>query len=52
MLEINEKKYTLKEAKEKFHIEIGSEFSNPQFKDFENNDFTLNGKFTCIKIGL
>ncbi len=51
VLEINEKKYTLKEAKEKFHIEIGSEFSNPQFKDFENNDFTLNENSPALKLG-
>lgn len=51
ILDINGKKYTLKEAKEKFNIESDSIFENPCFKDFENNDFTLDEKSPALKCG-
>lgn len=51
ILDIGGKKYTLSEAKEKFGIEIESVFADPEFKDFENNNFELKAESVALKLG-
>ena len=50
-VEINEKKYTHKEALENFGLDFGSVVADPQFADYENNDFTLKETSPALKIG-
>lgn len=51
LFEADGKKYTLSEIKEKFGIEIESICENPEFVDFENNNFELKNNSPALKLG-
>ncbi len=51
ILEINDKKYTQKEASELLGFDVGSVVADPLFTDFENNNFELKENSPAFKIG-
>lgn len=51
IIKINEKEYTPEEAEKMFNLDMGSIAADPQFEDFENNDFKLKNTSPALKIG-
>lgn len=41
LIDLEGKGFTLEQAQELFGLEFGSQYADPKFRDYENNDFTL-----------
>ena len=49
--EVGQRSYTLSEVQQQFGLEQGSIVADPQFVDYENNDFTLKEDSPAFKLG-
>ena len=51
LIDLDGKRLTLSEAQEVFGLEFGSQYADPLFVDYENNDFTLKENSPAFALG-
>ena len=51
LIDLEGKRFTLAQAQETFGLEFGSQYADPKFRDYENDDFTLCEDSPAFKLG-